>query len=145
MVPPAQRHVYSEAEAADWHRRNLLGETFPLIAQKTGLKDGRIRNVVAHYRKKHQLTGPGSGTRRSMRLETAKNAGFTEKPPAFLPAVTLTRDQWEQSNSCRYIQGDPRTPDAVYCGHPQYRKHLCKGHYPICWVPPPKFKPRGAA
>lgn len=62
-------------------------------------------------------------------------------PPVELPALGTVGVMIDRG--CKFIHGDPLTPDFQYCGHPVSRRSYCAFHHDMMFTPTPK--PRRAS
>ncbi len=114
----------SKKDAALWHARNMAGESFDEIAVKDSAPGRQLTRecvamAVRRWRGGKGIKGPGAGRRAKA---SKKKFVMTLTQPSFLSDMTL----------CHWIEGDPKTPDAVFCGHPHLPgKPYCEGHHAL--------------
>ena len=117
----------TEARNLQWHKLHLSGKTYEEIATTAKVSRNTVASSLFGFRKKHKLSG-------------RQHREFVERPVKeklkFKPSVTV-ENLYDASvkDTCRFIEGDPLTKDAIYCGHVRHNDlPYCIHHARICYT-----------
>lgn len=96
------------------------GLTMAEIAKMTNKTRNQVAGDIYRYRKEHGL----KTVRGTRAFDVPKHTGADAR--GFLEVL--------ERNGCKYIEGDIREDNAVYCADYSTRQGYCEKHYSMCYI-----------
>lgn len=135
----------TDAQVKGWYELWIAGKKTALeIANDEGRSRNSVIGAIDRYRKRHNLPNKGMPNGNHAWLKSTpenRRPAYKSETAPFQPTITISGPEEWAAGKCRYIDGDPKAGNAVYCGHDaQPGSSYCPGHHAHCWKKPPKQK-----